>query len=47
MVLFQSPMRCRTCRTRFFVALSAAARFRKEARERRNVVDGTGKAAFD
>lgn len=47
LLLLRYPMRCRTCRARFYITIFALVRLRKEARARRAARNSTSKAAFD
>lgn len=45
--LLRSPMRCKSCRTRFYITVFERMRLRREAREHRPGPKPTSKAAFD
>lgn len=45
--MLRSPMRCRSCRTRFYITVFERMRLHREAKARRSGPKPTNKAAFD
>ena len=47
LLMLRSPMRCRSCRTRFYITVFERMRLHREAKARRSGPKPTNKAAFD